>query len=117
MAAAGEQRLSGSGSMIESLGASAITGAYGQPSWFDPQAFLQPDFDAQAYVADLRKYVSFSQSTLWDGAWRGEVMRFSTGRCCKLQLQPMATAVTTHRCRWRSPRRSSRRTSPRSRTR
>lgn len=27
------------------------------PSWFKPESFLQPDFDPQAYVAGVRKYV------------------------------------------------------------
>ena len=30
----------------------------GLPAWLDPEAFLKPDFDADAFVADLRRYVS-----------------------------------------------------------
>lgn len=30
----------------------------GLPAWLDPEAFLKSDFDADAYVADLRRYVS-----------------------------------------------------------
>jgi hypothetical protein len=29
-----------------------------QPHWFRPEAFLSPDFDATAFIADLRRYVS-----------------------------------------------------------
>jgi COG (conserved oligomeric Golgi) complex component, COG2 len=29
-----------------------------QPHWFRPKAFLSPDFDATAFIADLRRYVS-----------------------------------------------------------
>lgn len=33
-----------------------------QPHWFRPEAFLSPDFDADAFIADLRRYVSRSGS-------------------------------------------------------
>lgn len=29
------------------------------PSWFVPKRFLEEQFDAEAYVADLRRFVSF----------------------------------------------------------
>lgn len=29
------------------------------PSWFVPKRFLEEHFDAEAYVADLRRFVSF----------------------------------------------------------
>lgn len=28
------------------------------PHWFNPERFMEPNFDADTYVADLRRYVS-----------------------------------------------------------
>lgn len=33
------------------------------PHWFKPERFLEPEFDAEQYVADLRRYVS--QATMF----------------------------------------------------
>lgn len=38
-------------------------GATEQPHWFRPKAFLAPDFDADAFIADLRRYVRFPPRT------------------------------------------------------
>ena len=42
------------------VGVKAFTsdvGPDGLPAWFKPQLFLEPAFDADAYVADLRRFV------------------------------------------------------------
>ena len=42
--------------------ASSAAGAYdgdkSLPSWFEPERFLDAEFDAEAYVSDLRRFVS-----------------------------------------------------------
>ncbi len=39
-------------------------GAGNTPHWFREEAFLEPDFDADTFIADLRRYVS--SAVAWD---------------------------------------------------
>ena len=45
--------------MQSSTKVAAVDGEAALPSWFTPQRFLDNEFDAEAYVADLRRFVSF----------------------------------------------------------
>lgn len=46
--------------MQSSTKVAAKDGEAALPSWFTPQRFLDNEFDAEAYVADLRRFVSFA---------------------------------------------------------
>ena len=59
------------------------------PLWFKPEKFLEPQFSPEAYVADLKRYVSRSSRVCWGraggrggGGARAGVGRQSCKRCC-----------------------------------
>ena len=57
------------------------------PLWFKPELFLEPDFSPQAYVGDLRRYVSAA-------AFR---------RCACRQPNAAAAACAPNRCSRSAP--------------
>ena len=49
------------------------------PLWFKPEKFLEPQFSPEAYVADLKRYVSRSSRVCW-GRAGGRAGRGESGR-------------------------------------
>lgn len=76
--------------MQSSAKVAAMDGDAALPSWFTPQRFLDNDFDAEAYVADLRRFVSFA------GHCQFLILQFHPQKFpCALSLQlPAACSLT-----------------------
>jgi hypothetical protein len=74
----------------------------GLPLWFKPERFLEPDFDAEAFVADLRRFVRTRRNRAYPGLAAGCFFGRRTcaellpGRACDAR----ADVERRSRCRW-----------------
>jgi hypothetical protein len=83
-----------------------------QPHWFRPEAFLSPDFDATAFIADLRRYVSadrtdqhcaimtaplaLHQAKRCQACWRLQARDLDLRPCVQVPLETLSSELENH---------------------
>lgn len=83
-----------------------------QPHWFRPEAFLFPDFDATAFIADLRRYVSadrtgqhraivtalltLHQAKHCHACWRSQARNVDLRPCVQVPLETLSSELENH---------------------